>query len=117
MPSVALVSWQTDRQQRIEELNAAHRAVGGRGPGRRWRTRQLNWAMTLRLAAEFQGFARDLHDLAVDHFATTASGGNTQLAGVLRERLTTNRQLDRQRATWITGLGLRAVGPDAMVQP
>ena len=28
--------------------------------GRRWQTEQLNWALILRLAAEFQGFARDL---------------------------------------------------------
>lgn len=36
--------------------------------------REFNWALTLQLAGEFQGFARDLHDLAVDHFATAVSG-------------------------------------------
>ena len=84
VPSMALASWRSDRQQRLDELLAAHQTVGGAGPGRRWRTRELNWALTLRLAGEFQGFARHLHDLAVDHFVATLAGGNTQLADTLR---------------------------------
>jgi len=98
VPSMALASWRSDRQQRLDELIAAHQTVGGAGPGRRWRTRELNWALTLRLAGEFQGFARHLHDLAVDHFVATLAGGNTQLADTLRARTTTNRQLDRGNA-------------------
>lgn len=98
MPSMALASWRTDRQQRLDELIAAHQTVGGVGPGRRWRTRELNWALTLRLAGEFQGFARHLHDLAVDHFVGKVSGGNPRLAIVLEKRLKTNRQLDRGNA-------------------
>jgi len=98
VPSTALATWRADRQQRLDELLAAHQTVGGAGPGRRWRTRELNWALTLRLAGEFQGFARDLHDLAVDFFVDVVSGGNVDLADVLRERTTTNRQLDRGNA-------------------
>lgn len=98
MPSMALASWRADRQQRLDELLAAHQIIGGAGPGRRWRTRELNWALTLRLAGEFQGFARHLHDLAVDHFVDTLASANTQLADTLRARMTTNRQLDRGNA-------------------
>jgi hypothetical protein len=98
VPSLALANWRADRQQRLDELLAAHQIIGGPGPGRRWRTRELNWALTLRLAGEFQGFARHLHDLAVDYFVGTLAGGNTQLADTLRARMTTNRQLDRGNA-------------------
>jgi hypothetical protein len=96
--SMALTSWRSDRQQRLDELLAAHQTVGGTGPGRRWRTRELNWALTLRLAGEFQGFARHLHDLAVDYFVDIVSGGNVQLAEVLEQRTKTNRKLDRGNA-------------------
>jgi hypothetical protein len=98
VPSLALLSWRAERQRRLDELLAAHQTVGGAGPGRRWRTRELNWALTLRLAGEFQGFGRDLHDLAVDYFVDIVSAGNADLAQVLRERTTTNRQLDRGNA-------------------
>jgi hypothetical protein len=98
MPSTALTSWRSERRHRLDELLAAHQAVRGTGRGRRWRTRELNWALTLRLAGEFQGFARDLHDLAVDFFVATASAGNVDLAKVLQERVTTNRLLDHGNA-------------------
>lgn len=98
MPSKALGSWRSDRLQRLDELLAAHQTVGGSGPGRRWRTRELNWALALRLAGEFQGFARDLHDEAADFFIATVAAGNADIADVLRERTTTNRQLDRGNA-------------------
>lgn len=98
MPSTALAAWHGERQRRLDELFAAHHTVGGTGPGRRWRTRELNWALTLRLAGEFQGFARNLHDLAVDYFTDTVSAGNVELAKVLRARTTANRQLDRGNA-------------------
>jgi len=98
VPSDAYRVWSTGRQARIDELLAAHAAVEGIGPGRRWRTSQLNWALTLRVAGEFQGFARDLHTLAVDHFVASVAGSNTTLANVLRVRLTGNRQLDRGNA-------------------
>jgi hypothetical protein len=99
MASSALEAWQIQRQRRIDELLAAHAIVGGSGPGRRWDTEQLNWALTLRVAGEFQGFARDLHDLAVDHFVTVVARGDDRLSLVLRLQLTENRTLDRGNAT------------------
>jgi hypothetical protein len=59
--SKALALWRTERTRHLDELLGAHRLVGGTGRGRRWRTSALNEALVLRLAAEFQGFARDLH--------------------------------------------------------
>jgi hypothetical protein len=98
MASRAYDTWRGQRQHRIDELLAAHSAVGGSGPGRRWATEQLNWALTLRLAAEFQGFARDLHDLAVEHFVGVVAGGNEPLASAIRNRMNENRALDRGNA-------------------
>lgn len=70
VPSDAHADWIGQRQARLAELFAAHATIGGSGRGRRWRTSQLNWALTLRIAGEFQGYARDLHTLAVGHFRT-----------------------------------------------
>lgn len=98
MPSVALFEWQGLRQERISELVAAHAAVGGTGRGRRWRAEQLNWALVLRVAAEFQGFALDLHGEAVDAFVGSASRGTPSLEQVLRTLLTRDRQLTRGNA-------------------
>jgi hypothetical protein len=98
VPSVAYLTWCGQRQDRIDQLLQAHRTLGGSGPGRRWRTEQVNWALTLRLAGEFQGFARDLHDLAIDHFVGVVAQANSPLESVLRARMTLNRQLNRGNA-------------------
>lgn len=99
MPSSALVGWQTFRRKRLDEIVAAHQAVGGAGPGRRWRTKELNWALTLRLAGEFQGFARDLYDLAAEYVAAMASSGNSPLEQVMLRQANTQRLLDRGNAS------------------
>jgi hypothetical protein len=98
MPSVALREWRTARSARLEELYAAHAAVGGRGPGRRTATRQLNAALTLQLASEFQGFARDLHDEAIGVIVQAVVPTNAPLSVVLRTSLTHDRALARQNA-------------------
>jgi hypothetical protein len=99
MPSDAYVNWCGGRTRRFDELLAAHRAVGGVGRGRRWRTYQINCALILLLAAEFQGYARDLHTLSADLIADAAGGSNFALANVVRSHLTANRFLDRGNAT------------------
>lgn len=99
VPSDAHADWIGQRQARLGELFAAHATIGGSGRGRRWRTSQLNWALTLRIAGEFQGYARDLHTLAVGHFVMSVARGNTALSNVLQIQLTTNRALDRRNAT------------------
>jgi hypothetical protein len=84
MPSVSLNTWTTVRAQRIKRLRAAHEAFGGTGPGRRWVTDELNHALILRLASEFQGFARDLHDECGLFIARCLAPGNQQLQDSLR---------------------------------
>jgi hypothetical protein len=62
MPSQSLQTWLTDRKLALDELENAHRRVGGTGRGRRRATRQINYAYTVLLSSQFQGFCRDLHD-------------------------------------------------------
>lgn len=98
MPSAALVEWTGPRAAMLDELHEVHATVGGTGPGRRWRTQQINWAIILRLAGEFQGFSRDLHTICADHFADWSSGTNPAAQRVVAASLTFNRQLDRGNA-------------------
>jgi hypothetical protein len=96
--SVALAEWRGSRSARIDELFDAHRAIGGMSAGRRRGTEQINWALTLRVAAEFQGFARDLHDEAVDFFGVHVGSSNLALSGVLTTLLSSDRGLDKGNA-------------------
>ena len=98
MPSTALNTWRNERAARITELLDAHAAVGGMGSGRRIGTTQLNWSMTLRLAGEFQGYARDLHDLAVEHLVQSLAQPGSALASTLRINFAHSRDLDRGNA-------------------
>ncbi len=98
MASSALIEWTGKRASNLRELFDAHVQVGGTGPGRRWRTQQLNLALILRLAAEFQGYCRDLHDLAADEFATQAGQLNGSLQSIIRAQLTQGRKLDSGNA-------------------
>ena len=93
--SDALGEWRGPRADRLDELVGAHQRISGTRPGRRWETEQLNWALVLRLAGEFQGFARDLHDLAADAVAEKAGG---PLRGLVKSSLVFGRKLDRGNA-------------------
>ena len=95
MASEALADWRGDRAARLDELVGAHMRIGGSASGRRWQTEQLNWALILRLAAEFQGFARELHDLGARALAV---GSNGTMAGIVQRSLVLNRDLDRGNA-------------------
>ncbi|MDL2075543.1 HEPN domain-containing protein [Streptomyces sp. GXMU-J15] len=99
MPSLAYAAWSTKRRQRIDQLFTAHQKVRGSGPGRRWNTEQLNWALVLRLSAEFQGYARELNDLAWDHIMSTCSIPLPQVEAVIQSRIAANRKLDTGNAT------------------
>jgi hypothetical protein len=96
MASRALKEWQTDAQAAFDEIENAHRAVGGAKPGRRFLTQQLNYAYTTLLAARFQGFARSLHSQTVDAIAEGAH--NVSYQGLLGDSLTLGRALDRHNA-------------------
>jgi hypothetical protein len=96
MSSRSLQEWQTSAAAAFDELEAAHRAVGGVGPGRRVLTQQLNYAYVTLLAARFQGYVRALHTQTADVIASGA--GSIDYEVLLRESLTLNRALNRQNA-------------------
>ncbi len=65
MPSRALQNWSGPCAAALDEMEHAHRSVGGTGPGRRYLTQQINQAYAVLLSSQFQGFCRDLHDRCV----------------------------------------------------
>src|SRR5215831_5869900 len=87
MPSLALRTWRTARKQALDEIENAHSRVGGTRRGRRHATRRINYAYTLLLSSQFQGFCRELHDECV---------------GLLVQ--------------WITPVGLRAAFEEILLQ-
>lgn len=94
MPSRALQVWQGASARALNEIEKAHRRVGGRKPGRRVATLRLTQGYVLLLSAQFQRFCRDLHS---ESFAwilnqqTIRPGVDTTLLAVL----TSGRALDR----------------------
>ena len=66
MPSASLIRWQTERGAELDEIEAAHRAIGGSGRGRRFATQQINHAYAVLLSSQFQGFCRDLYAECLD---------------------------------------------------
>jgi hypothetical protein len=97
MPSIAYRRWRTTRADALDEVAQAHIAVGGRRPGRRFDTQQLNRLYAVLLAAEFQGYCRDLHSECVDAIIRVLATSPT-LRNYLRDELTRGRQLDRGNA-------------------
>lgn len=91
--------WEHTRSERIERLFEAHRNATGGKPGRQWLTEELNHALISRLASEFQGFCRDLHDEAIDFLVANGGVTNQTVAKVLRTQLASGRYLDRGNAT------------------
>ncbi len=77
---------------------SAHIAVGGSRAGRRWATEELNHALVLRLASEFQGFCRDLHDEALGGLLLAVAPADSLMRKVLRFPYRTCRSLDRGNA-------------------
>lgn len=92
MPSLAWQEWTAGRAVRLDELEHAHRSVGGSGPGRRYLTQQLNQAYALLLSSQFQGFCRDLHDECIRHLV--AAVGLPVLQATYRSNLMLGRKLD-----------------------
>lgn len=95
MASKALSRWQTNRRIELDQLLSAHKKIGGDGPGRRYATEQLNFAYLVAVAAQFQGFCRDLHSEAVGAFV---KGLPPEISTILLVTLTKNRRLDQGNA-------------------
>jgi len=79
MPSRSFNLWLSERRQALDQIAAAHVAVGGAGPGRRYATEQINQAYAMLLSSQFQGFCRDLHSEAVDHICGPVAAGNIRM--------------------------------------
>jgi hypothetical protein len=90
---VALQTWKQDAKKALDQIAAAHKAVGGSGPGRRYATQEVNHAYAVLLTSQFQRFCRDLHTEAVAHVVAATSPASMQ--PILRARLTEGRKLDQ----------------------
>jgi hypothetical protein len=97
MPSKALVQWRGPAAAILDEVVYAHTAVGGRGPGRRRLTQQINHAYVALLTAQFQGFCRALHSEAANAISVVVP--DPALAVVVESLLTQGRHLDRGNPT------------------
>jgi hypothetical protein len=93
MPSGSLHSWNTVRRSALDEIEAAHRSIGGTGRGRRYATQQINQAYAVLLSSQFQGYCRDLHSECADYFVEGLPAGLLRTA--LRNVLVQNRRLDK----------------------
>lgn len=69
-----------------------------------WQERQTDMMIIVKVAAEFQGFSRDLHDEAAEFLANNVAGGNRAVADTIKIGLTSGRSLGRNNA-----------GPDTLV--
>ena len=98
--SVALKSWLQDRPESIQRIAEAHAAIGEvDGPGRPLEIgRPLAHSYIMRMVAEFQGFTRDLHDLAAEHLVTVANPP-LGINPLLTTAITRGRSIDSGNAT------------------
>src|SRR5712692_5986443 len=96
MPSVSWHEWHRTRALDLDDIEAAHRSVGGTARGRRYATEQINHAYAVLLASQFQGFCRDLHSESVDCLVRIVAPAVLQ--SVLRAEYLLNRSLDRGNA-------------------
>ena len=97
MSSSALASWQTTRRARIDNLVELHGLAHGLAAHSH--AEQVLWALVLRLAAEFQGFARDLHDEAVREIVRRVGVDDPGVEMLLSQSMTTGRSLERANAS------------------
>ena len=93
MPSNSLRNWHSIRAVALDEIESAHRMVGGSGPGRRYATQQINQAYAMLLSSHFQGFCRDLHSESVVHLVGSVTPSSMRLA--LQSEFFQFRKLDK----------------------
>lgn len=98
MPSIALEEWQTTRSAVLDKLNDAHSHFATGAPGRQWLTEEINHALIVRLAGEFQGFCRDLHTETTDHLFDPVTIPIPGLRLLVRAAMNNNRKLDSGNA-------------------
>lgn len=98
MPSDALTRWRHERCEVLDSLEAIHAQVTGGLRDRRTVTEHLTLALFVRLAAEFQGFCRDLHDDAAIRIVFGLPDAFAARVPVLLAVLVKGRKLDRGNA-------------------
>jgi hypothetical protein len=94
VPSDALARCEQERCAVLNSLEAVHAHVTGKRRGRQTATEHLNLALFVRLAAEFQGFCRDLHDDAAIAIADSLAEEYGARIPVLLSALVRGRKLD-----------------------
>jgi hypothetical protein len=97
MPSNSFQEWRTTRARALDEIARGPAAVSGIRRGRRFNTQQFNRAYAVMLAAQFQGFCRDLHEECVQHILATIAPPRA-LRNILLSELIRGRLLDRGNA-------------------
>ncbi len=98
--SLPLERWLGPRREVIDTLATGHAAVGGlKGPGRPLDvSKPLAHAYVIVALAQFQGFIRDLHDLAVEE-VVSGSGATAAYVPLLIEGVRAGRAIDRANPT------------------
>ncbi|MDM4138575.1 MULTISPECIES: hypothetical protein [Mycobacterium] len=97
--SDALDRWQVERAEALDSLDSIHGKITGRKRGRKYNTKHLNRALFVALAAEFQGFCRDLHEDAAIHIANSLQTvpGNAKAVPVVLDALVRERTISSTR--------------------
>jgi hypothetical protein len=94
--SLSLDVWRSTQADRLNEIESAHQSVGGSARGRRFATQQINRAYAVLLAAQFQGFCRNLHSESAS--AILASIHDVNVARVAQANFVFGRTMDRGNA-------------------
>ncbi|MGQ0581248.1 MAG: hypothetical protein ACT4O6_04885 [Reyranella sp.] len=94
--SLSLDVWRSTQADRLNEIESAHQSVGGTARGRRFATQQINRAYAVLLAAQFQGFCRNLHSESAG--AILASIQDVNVARVAQANFVFGRTMDRGNA-------------------
>lgn len=92
--------WRTTRSEALDKLEATHREIRVNHTGRPYNAEHMNHAFALALAAQFQGFCRDLHSECSDHLMQSLRHLNVRqdVVDVLSERMVAGRKLDNKNA-------------------
>lgn len=93
MASSSLQIWINVRCVALDEIESAHKSIGGSGRGRRYATQQINYAYTMLLSSQFQAFCRDLHSECAKFMVQGI--GSLAMSVALRNAIVRNRKLDR----------------------
>lgn len=91
----ALGAWKTERTDRLDELSRKVAGDGGATPA------QVG-VLYVALAAEFQGYCRDLHQECIDDLLDQMAVLPSRLRAAVALILESGRVLDRQNATAVT---------------